>query len=88
VSNEHTRRAAEGFDQLRHIVGELVDAIRFDAARLGRIAVAAQIGSDGAKAGRRERTELSLPRMARFGKAVKEDDERAVALLVIVQSRG
>jgi hypothetical protein len=87
VSDEHTRCAAERFDQLRDIFSEDVRSIRLDAARFWRIAVAAKIGSDRAKSGSGEGGELQLPRMPRLREAMKEDDERPVALLVIVQFR-
>jgi hypothetical protein len=87
VSDQHGRHIAEGFDQLDDILGDDGDAIVGDAARLGRVAVAAQVGRDRAEAGIREGGELPPPRRARFGEAVEEDDQRAVPLRIELQLR-
>jgi hypothetical protein len=85
VSDQHTGSVAERLDELDHVVDDVRHQVGVDTARLGRLAVAAQVGSHRAEPRSRERGQLPLPRDPILRKAVKEDDERPVALRVIVQ---
>ena len=85
VVADEDARAAERLDQMRDVVDEEREAVVVDVPRLRRVAVAAEVGRDRAQAGRGERGQLLPPRQARLGKAVKEDDERTVALRLVGQ---
>lgn len=75
VPDDHRALAAERRDQRLDVAGERAEVVR--PARAGA-AVAAQVGRDGAVAGRRERRQLVAPRPAELGEAVQEQDERPV----------
>ena len=62
MADQHARLAAvQRLDQLDDVVDEERHAVGIDVAWLGGVAVAAQVGSDGAKTGARERRQLPLP---------------------------
>ena len=73
--------SGEERDEPFEVAEERLDPVGPHATRLVREVVAAQVGRDGAEARGRERGELVPPRVPELGKAVQEDDERALALL-------
>ena len=76
VPDDDRAFAPERFDEPGHVADERADVVR--PAQL-RLAVPAQVGRDGPVPGRGERGELVAPRARELGKAVQEQDERAVA---------
>lgn len=72
------RGRSQVVEQGADVAGEAVDTVGADAARLARQVVAAQVGRDGAEAGIGQRRELMAPGPPELGKAVQEEDRRAV----------
>ncbi len=73
--------AGEEADEALEVAEQRLDPVGAYAARLLGQVVPAQVGRDGAEARGGERRDLVPPRVPEFGKAVQEDDERALALL-------
>src|SRR5207237_10468227 len=70
--------ASQRGDQIRRIAYEELDAVGGYAVRLAGTAIPAQVGSDGAKAGGRERRQLIPPGEPALGKTVHQDHQGAV----------
>jgi hypothetical protein len=81
-ADEVARRSAELLDQRRRVGGQPLQVVR--RRRRGAAPLAAMIVGDAAKA-RRQRRDLRVEHRARPQKAVREDDRRPPAALLVVQ---
>ena len=75
-------------DQLGDVARELRQRVRRPPARLGGQVVAAQVGRDDAEPGLGQRRDLVPPAVPELREAVQEHDQRAFALLDVVQADG
>ncbi|MCY1418466.1 hypothetical protein D9M71_340270 [compost metagenome] len=77
---------AQSRHQTHHVADGLTHVIGFDGIRSVRLAKAALIGNDNSIAGFDQRHDLAPPHVPEVGKAVQQNDQRALALIDVMQA--
>jgi hypothetical protein len=78
VTNDGETVAAQRVSEARNVGRQDIEVISGDPLRLVALAVAALVGCDNTEARLRQRRDVMAPAVPIFGKAVQQEDKRAV----------